>query len=59
MATSGVTGANDMSAQLLQILMKGMQEQTDMSKKMMAMGVENQIAGQKMATAQSIIDAYA
>ena len=59
MSVGGVGGANDMMMQMMQILMQGMQEQMDLSKKMLAMGVENGIIAEKMATAQQIIDVYA
>jgi hypothetical protein len=59
MSVGGVSGANDMMMQLMQILMQGMQEQMDMSQKVLAMGVENGIIADKMAVAQNIIDVYA
>lgn len=59
MSVSGVSGANDMMMQLMQILMQGMQEQMDLSQKMIATNVELSIGAGKMATAQNIIDVYA
>lgn len=59
MGVGGVSGANDNMMMLMQILMQGMQEQTDLSKKMIAVGVENTIIGDKMSLAQQIIDVYA
>lgn len=59
MSAGGVGGANDMMVQLMQILMQGMQEQMAMSQKMIAVGVENGLAADKMSIAQSIIDVYA
>lgn len=57
--SSGVSGANDMMASLIGILMQGMQQQTNMSQKAIAVGVENSIVADKMALAQNIIDVYA
>lgn len=59
MSVGGVSGANDMMMQMMQILMQGMQEQMDMTQKMLAVGVENGIIADKMAIAQNIIDVYA
>ncbi len=59
MAVSGVGGANDMMAQMMQMLLQGMQEQMEMSQKMLAVGIENGLIADKMATAQGIIDVYA
>ena len=59
MSVGGVGGANDMMMQLMQVLMQGMQEQMDLSQKMIAAGVEIGISNDKMAIAQNIIDVYA
>ncbi|MCL2000080.1 MAG: hypothetical protein FWG74_01480 [Planctomycetes bacterium] len=59
MAISGVGGANDIMLQLMHVLLRGMQEQMAMSQKMIAVGVEDRLAADKMALAQSIIDVYA
>ena len=59
MSVGGVSGANDMMADMVRILMQGMQEQMDLSKKMLAMGVEMSVASEKMSIAQGIIDVYA
>ncbi len=59
MGVSGVSGANSMMADMMQILLQGFNEQMDMSKQMIAVGVENEIISDKMATAQQIIDTYA
>ncbi len=59
MSVGGVGGgAADMSG-LMQVLQQGMQKQTDLSKNMISVGVENSIIGEKMALAQEIIDVYA
>ena len=57
--SAGVTGANQMMADLMRILMQGMQEQVDLSKKMLQMSVEMSASADKMAIAQNIIDVYA
>ncbi len=57
--SSGVSGANDMMAQMMQILLQGMQEQMNMSKQMIAAGVEMSASADQMAIAQNIIDVYA
>lgn len=57
--SAGVNGANRMMADLMRILLQGMQEQTDMAQQLVAVGVENQVAYDKMALAQNIIDVYA
>lgn len=59
MGVAGLGAANDNMMMLMQVLMKGMQESTDLSKNMIAVGVENKIIGDKMALAQQIIDVYA
>ncbi len=59
MSVTGVSGANQMMADLMRVLMQGMQEQMDMSQQMIAVGVENSIIADKMEIAQSIIDVYA
>ncbi len=59
MSVGGIRGSNDAMAQMMQTLMKGMQESADLSKSMIAIGVENSIIGEKMAIAQEIIDVYA
>ncbi len=59
MGIEAMRGANAMMADMMKLLMAGMQEQMDLSKDMIAVGVENQIIGDKMAIAQQIIDVYA
>lgn len=59
MSVGGVSGANDMMMQLMQVLMQGMQENMDMAQKMIATNVEISASVEKMATAQNIIDVYA
>ncbi len=59
MGVSGVSGANDMMMQLMQLLMQGMQEQMEMSQKVLAVGMENSLVSDKMSIAQNIIDVYA
>jgi len=59
MSVGGVGGANDMMMQLMQVLMQGMQEQMELSQKMIATNVENSFISDKMAIAQNIIDVYA
>lgn len=59
MGVGGVGGANDSMMQLMQILMQGMQAQTELCEDMVAMTVENSSVATKMATAQQIIDVYA
>lgn len=59
MSVSGIGGSNDMMMQMMQVLMKGMQESADLSKNMIAIGVENTIIADKMSIAQQIIDVYA
>lgn len=58
MSVGGVGGAGDMAA-LMQVLMQGMQQQTDLCKNMIAVSVENTIIADKMSLAQQIIDVYA
>lgn len=57
--SAGVSGANSMMADMMRLLMQGMQEQMEMSRQMIATGVEMSLASEKMATAQNIIDVYA
>lgn len=59
MGVSGVSGANDMMLQMMQLLMQGMNEQLELNKDMIALGVESGFAAEKMALAQGIIDVYA
>lgn len=59
MSVGGVGGANDMMMRLVQILMQGMQEQVDLSQKMLAANVEIAASVDQMAIAQNIIDVYA
>ncbi|MCC8181236.1 MAG: hypothetical protein LIP23_10055 [Planctomycetes bacterium] len=56
---SGVNGANSMMADLMRVLMQGMQEQMDLSKQMLAVGLDTSFQADKMALAQNIIDVYA
>ena len=58
MSVGGVGGGGDMAA-LMNVLMQGMQKQTELCTDMIGIGVENSIIGTKMDTAQQIIDAYA
>lgn len=57
--SSGISGANSHMAGLMQILMQGAQESSDKAMAMVAVNVQNQVAADKMAIAQSIIDTYA
>lgn len=57
--SSGISGANTHMAELMQILLQGVKESSDRSMAMVRVGVENQVSADKMAIAQSIIDAYA
>ncbi|MCD8352466.1 MAG: hypothetical protein LUC93_17825 [Planctomycetaceae bacterium] len=59
MGVGGISGANDAMMQMMQILMQGMAEQTELCENMVAVSIENSMIGQKMATAQQIIDVYA
>ena len=59
MGIGGLNAANDMMMQMMQVLMQGMQESTEMSQKMVALSIENSAVGEKMAIAQNIIDVYA
>ncbi len=57
--SSGISGVNSQMAELMQILLKGVNESTDLAMASVAVGVENKACADKMAIAQSIIDAYA
>ncbi len=59
MAVGGIGGANDAMMQMMQILMQGMTAQTELCQDMVAVSLENTIIGDKMSTAQQIIDVYA
>ena len=59
MGVSGIRGSNDMMMSMMQTLMQGMQKSADLSKSMIAVGVENTIIADKMSIAQQIIDVYA
>lgn len=54
----GMLGAaNDMMASMMQTLMKGMEQSAELSTDMIAIGVENRVAGTKMEIAQEIVTA--
>lgn len=57
--SAGISGINSHMADMMRVLMQGVQESSDLAKASVAVGVENKIATDKMAIAQSIIDAYA
>lgn len=59
MAVGGVSGANTMMADMMRVLMQGMQQQTQLAKEAVAVDVQNDIIADKMDLAQQIIDAYA
>ncbi len=60
MGASGIRGSNDMMMNMMQtLMMQGMQKSADLSKSMIAVGVENTIIADKMSIAQQIIDVYA
>ncbi len=59
MSINTLNAANDNMMMLMQILMKGMNQGAELSKKMLAVNLENTVIGEKMATAQNIIDVYA
>ncbi len=59
MGVSGIRGSNDMMMSMMQTLMQGMQKSADLSKNMIAIGVENTIIADKMSITQEIIDVYA
>ena len=59
MGVSGINASNDHMMMMMQILMQGMKDQAEMAQSMVAVSVENSIIGEKMATAQQIIDVYA
>lgn len=59
MGVSGINASNDMMMAMMKMLMQSMQQTSEMATDMIAVGVENSMAGQKMATAQNIIDVYA
>ncbi len=59
MGASGIRGSNDTMVQMMQTLMQGMRKSADLSKSMIAIGVENTIVADKMSIAQEIIDVYA
>ena len=57
--SAGINGAGAAMAELMQTLLQAVNQQIDLSTKAIAVNVENKIATDKMAIAQSIIDAYA
>ena len=57
--SEGISGINSNMAQLMQVLLKGVEESTDLAMASVAVSVENKVAADKMAIAQSIIDTYA
>lgn len=57
--SSGISGVNSQTAELMQILMQGMKEAGDLSVASVEVNVVNKVAVDKIAIAQSIIDAYA
>lgn len=59
MSVGGVGGSSDAMMMMMNVLMEGMKQTTELSTKMIAVGIENTIIGEKMATAQNIIDVYA
>ncbi len=59
MGVAGLRSSYDTMTSLMQTLMQGMQKSTDLSKSMIAVGVENTIVADKMSIAQQIIDVYA
>lgn len=59
MSVGGVSGANDHMMMLMQTLMKGVQEQSELCLDMVAISVENTIIADKMSIAQQIVDVYA
>ena len=59
MGVAGLRSSYDTMTSLMQTLMQGMQKSADLSKNMIAVGVENTIVADKMSIAQQIIDVYA
>ncbi len=59
MGVAGLRSSYDTMTSLMQTLMQGMQKSADLSKSMIAVGVENTIVADKMSIAQQIIDVYA
>lgn len=59
MGVGGINASNQMMMQMMQILMQGMQKQTDLATQMIAVSVENTMIADKMSIAQQIIDVYA
>ena len=57
--SEGISGVNSNMAQLMQVLLKGVEESTDLAMASVAISVESKVAADKMAIAQSIIDTYA
>ena len=57
--SEGISGINSNMAQLMQVLLKGVEESTDLAMASIAVGVECKVAADKMAIAQNIIDTYA
>lgn len=59
MGISLLNAQHDMMRNLMQTMMKGMQQSSELATDMVALNVENSIAGEKMQLAQQIIDVYA
>lgn len=56
---SMLNASNSMMSGLMQTLMKGMQQSTELATDIVAVNLENSIAGEKVELAQQIIDVYA
>lgn len=57
--SAGISGVGTPMAELMQTLLQAVNQQIDLSTRAIAVNVENKAAVDKMAIAQSIIDAYA
>ena len=56
----GLSGIHSNLASMMQILLEGaIKQSSEMAKASVAAGVEMQVAAEKMAVAESIIDTYA
>ncbi len=55
----GGSGGGQMMGVMLELLQKGMEQQTEMAEKLIAVSLENSISADKMNLAQNIIDVYA
>ena len=59
MGISGLNAANQNMAVMMQILLSGLQTQTELAEKTIAVDLRNQFAEEKMDIGRQIIDVYA